>query len=146
MHGLPPFRADHVGSLLRPQELIEARHKLRDKALSEAELHEIEDRAIKDVIKLQEDIGLECVTDGEFRRGAFFSHFIKTVDGMTVKETPASALAPPKVFAISTTCRTGSVFAPGSRTLSAFAVEAVDIKTPYCSFHSLRKPETYASP
>lgn len=88
MNGLPPFRADHIGSLLRPQELIEARHKLRDKTLSEAELHEIEDRAIRDVIKLQEDIGLECVTDGEFRRGSFFSHFVKTVDGMTVKETP----------------------------------------------------------
>jgi 5-methyltetrahydropteroyltriglutamate--homocysteine methyltransferase len=84
----PPFRADHIGSLLRPQELIEARHKLRDKAISQTELHEIEDRAIKDVIKLQEDVGLECLTDGEFRRGAFFSHFVKTVDGMTVKETP----------------------------------------------------------
>ena len=84
----PPFRADHIGSLLRPQELIEARHKLRDKTISETELHEIEDRAIRDVIKLQEDVGLQCVTDGEFRRGAFFSHFIKTVDGMTVKETP----------------------------------------------------------
>lgn len=88
MNGVPPFRADHIGSLLRPQTLIEARHKLRDKTLTEAELHEIEDRAIADVIRLQEDIGLECVTDGEFRRGSFFSHFTKTVDGMTVKETP----------------------------------------------------------
>lgn len=84
----PPFRADHIGSLLRPQELIDARHRLRDKAITENQLHEIEDRAIREVIKLQEDIGLECVTDGEFRRGAFFSHFVKTVDGMTVKETP----------------------------------------------------------
>lgn len=82
------FRADHVGSLLRPKELIEARHRLRENKISEAELKEIEDRAIRDVVKLQEEIGLEVVTDGEFRRGAFFSHFVKTVDGMTVKETP----------------------------------------------------------
>jgi 5-methyltetrahydropteroyltriglutamate--homocysteine methyltransferase len=88
MNGRPPFRADHIGSLLRPQALIDARHKLRERAIPEDALREIEDRAIRDVIKLQEDIGLECVTDGEFRRGAFFSHFVKTVDGMTVKETP----------------------------------------------------------
>ena len=82
------FRADHIGSLLRPKELIEARHQFREKKISEAELKEIEDRSIRQVVKLQEDIGLEVVTDGEFRRGAFFSHFVKTVDGMTVKETP----------------------------------------------------------
>ncbi len=82
------FRADHIGSLLRPKELIEARHQFRDKKISEAALKEIEDRSIRQVVKLQEDIGLEVVTDGEFRRGAFFSHFVKTVDGMTVKETP----------------------------------------------------------
>ena len=84
----PPFHADHIGSLLRPPELIDARHKFRDGALGENELHAIEDRAICDVVKLQEDIGLPVVTDGEFRRGAFFSHFVKTVDGMTVKATP----------------------------------------------------------
>jgi 5-methyltetrahydropteroyltriglutamate--homocysteine methyltransferase len=84
----PPFRADHVGSLLRPRELIEARHKLRDALISEEDLREIEDRAIRAVVALQEDIGLEVITDGEFRRGAFFSHFVKSVDGMTVKETP----------------------------------------------------------
>lgn len=82
------FRADHIGSLLRPQELIEARHRLRENKINEGELKEIEDRAIRNVVKLQEEIGLQVVTDGEFRRGAFFSHFVKTVDGMTVKETP----------------------------------------------------------
>lgn len=82
------FRADHVGSLLRPRELIEARHKLREGKITEEALREIEDRAIGAVIKLQEDVGLDVVTDGEFRRGAFFSHFVKAVDGLTVKETP----------------------------------------------------------
>jgi 5-methyltetrahydropteroyltriglutamate--homocysteine methyltransferase len=88
MNAQPPFRADHIGSLLRPPELIEARHKLREGKIKEAELRIIEDRAIRDVVKLQEDLGLQAVTDGEFRRGAFFSHFVKTVDGMTVKPTP----------------------------------------------------------
>jgi len=88
MNAKPPFRADHVGSLLRPQELIEARHKLRSGEMSESALHEIEDRAIREVVKFQEDIGLQAVTDGEFRRGAFFSHFVKSVAGMTVKITP----------------------------------------------------------
>ena len=69
------FRADHIGSLLRPKELIEARHQFREKKISEAELKEIEDRSIQQVVKLQEDIGLEVVTDGEFRRGAFFSRY-----------------------------------------------------------------------
>jgi len=88
MNQKPPFHADHIGSLLRPQELVDARHKLREGVISEEELHAIEDRAIRNVVKLQEDIGLPAVTDGEFRRGAFFSHFVKTVDGMTVKQTP----------------------------------------------------------
>jgi 5-methyltetrahydropteroyltriglutamate--homocysteine methyltransferase len=88
MTGGPPFRADHIGSLLRPRELIEARHKLREGKIEPAELHAIEDRAIRDVVAFQEDVGLEVVTDGEFRRGAFFSHFVRSVDGMTVKATP----------------------------------------------------------
>jgi 5-methyltetrahydropteroyltriglutamate--homocysteine methyltransferase len=88
MNGKPPFRADHVGSLLRPQELIDARHKLRNGEIGETVLREIEDRAIREVVKFQEDIGLQAVTDGEFRRGAFFSHFVKSVAGMTVKITP----------------------------------------------------------
>jgi 5-methyltetrahydropteroyltriglutamate--homocysteine methyltransferase len=86
-HG-PPFRADHIGSLLRPPELIEARHKRREGAITEQELRRLEDRAVRDIVKFQEDIGLRAVTDGEFRRGAFFSHFVKSVDGMTVKVTP----------------------------------------------------------
>ena len=88
MNGKPPFRADHVGSLLRPQELIAARHQLRNGEISQSELREIEDRAIRDIVQFQEDIGLQAVTDGEFRRGAFFSHFVKSVAGMTVKITP----------------------------------------------------------
>jgi len=88
MNANPPFRADHVGSLLRPPELIAARHQLREGKIGEDELRGVEDAAIRDVVGFQEDIGLQVVTDGEFRRGAFFSHFVKSVDGMTVKLTP----------------------------------------------------------
>jgi 5-methyltetrahydropteroyltriglutamate--homocysteine methyltransferase len=88
MRNTPPFHADHVGSLLRPPALIEARHKVREGAMAESELHGLEDDAIRKVVRFQEDIGLQAVTDGEFRRGAFFSHFVKTVEGMSVKATP----------------------------------------------------------
>jgi 5-methyltetrahydropteroyltriglutamate--homocysteine methyltransferase len=88
MNATPPFRADHVGSLLRPPALIEARHKAREGTIEASELRSIEDRAIREVVRFQEDIGLSVITDGEFRRGAFFSHFVKTVEGMMVKATP----------------------------------------------------------
>jgi 5-methyltetrahydropteroyltriglutamate--homocysteine methyltransferase len=88
MIAIPPFHADHVGSLLRPRSLIEARHKVREGAMAAGELRTIEDSAIREVVRFQENIGLPAITDGEFRRGAFFSHFVKTVEGMTVRATP----------------------------------------------------------
>src|SRR6476659_2194403 len=88
MTSKPLFRADHIGSLLRPPELIEARHNLREGKINADVLRALEDDAIREVVRFQEDIGLQAVTDGEFRRGAFFSHFVKTVEGMTVKATP----------------------------------------------------------
>ena len=87
MHIDPPFRADHIGSLIRPPELIAARHRLREGRIDAAGLREIEDGAIRSVVRLQEEIGLQAITDGEYRRGAFFSHFVKSVAGLTVKET-----------------------------------------------------------
>jgi 5-methyltetrahydropteroyltriglutamate--homocysteine methyltransferase len=64
----PPFRADHVGSLLRPKELLKAREDFEAGRISADRLREVEDRAVRDVVKMQEDIGLQGVTDGEFRR------------------------------------------------------------------------------
>jgi 5-methyltetrahydropteroyltriglutamate--homocysteine methyltransferase len=64
----PPFRADHVGSLLRPKELLKARVDRETGRISPVELRRIEDAAIRDVVRLQEEIGLQGVTDGEFRR------------------------------------------------------------------------------
>ena len=59
----PPFRADHVGSLLRPPELLEARQRHADGAIDDAELRAVEDAAIADVVRLQRDVGLRSVTD-----------------------------------------------------------------------------------
>ena len=78
----PPFRADHVGSLLRPQELHEARAKNRRGELSGAELKAIQDRDIREVVKMQESLGLQAITDGEFRRDWWHIDFIHGFDGV----------------------------------------------------------------
>src|SRR5271154_1994307 len=64
----PPFRADHVGSLIRPDPLIEAREAAEKGEIASAELERIQHDAIKDVVRLQEDIGFKLVTDGEYNR------------------------------------------------------------------------------
>jgi 5-methyltetrahydropteroyltriglutamate--homocysteine methyltransferase len=79
----PPFRADMVGSLLRTADLKEARHKHHDGELSDAALKEIEDREIRALIKRQEEIGLQAVTDGEFRRAFWHFDFLEHLDGVT---------------------------------------------------------------
>ncbi len=78
----PPFRADHVGSLLRPQDLLQAREDHKAGRISPAELHRIEDLAIGDVVRLQEDLGLEGVTDGEFRRASWHMDFLYQIGGV----------------------------------------------------------------
>ena len=77
-----PFRADHVGSLLRPQELKDARAKAASGEITAAELRAIEDRCIRDVVKLQESVGLQSVTDGEFRRAMWHTDFLTGFDGI----------------------------------------------------------------
>ena len=64
----PPFRADHVGSLLRPERLLKAREQFRDGTLAKEQLRDEEDQAVRAVVRLQEDLGLKSITDGEFRR------------------------------------------------------------------------------
>ncbi len=78
----PPFRADHVGSLLRPNELLEARTKHQEGQINDQQLREVEDKAIRDVVKLQEDAGLQSITDGEYRRFIFHMDFLKKLDGV----------------------------------------------------------------
>ncbi len=78
-----PFRADHVGSLLRPAPLKEARAKHAHGAITAAQLKEIEDREIEKVVRKQEEIGLELATDGEFRRSWWHFDFFRGLDGVT---------------------------------------------------------------
>ena len=80
----PPFRADHVGSLLRPPALIEARNRQRAGAISKDELRRIEDTHVRDVVKRQQDAGLKSITDGEFRRTFFHIDFLEQLEGVTV--------------------------------------------------------------
>jgi methionine synthase II (cobalamin-independent) len=79
-----PFRADHVGSLLRPHELHEMREQVRLGKASAAKLKESEDRLIR-VVKVQEDLGLPSVTDGEFRRDWWHIDFLAGFDGVELK-------------------------------------------------------------
>jgi len=79
----PPFRADHVGSLLRPGALKDARAKRAQGAITPAQLKEVEDREIEKVIRKQEDVGLKLATDGEFRRSWWHFDFFKGLDGVT---------------------------------------------------------------
>jgi 5-methyltetrahydropteroyltriglutamate--homocysteine methyltransferase len=82
----PPFRADHVGSLLRPPELLRAREEKQETEISAADLRAVENRCIRDVIKMQEDIGLEGITDGEYRRSLWHVDFLKKINGVKVTE------------------------------------------------------------
>lgn len=79
----PPFRADHVGSLLRPPELLDARQRFAEGAIDAEELRGVEDAAIADVVALQRDVGLQSVTDGEFRRASWHMDFIYQLDGIS---------------------------------------------------------------
>jgi 5-methyltetrahydropteroyltriglutamate--homocysteine methyltransferase len=80
----PPYRADHVGSLLRPPVLQEARAKFKAGKLQSAELRTIEDQAIREAVAKQETIGLQGITDGEFRRDFWHLDFVKQLEGVTL--------------------------------------------------------------
>jgi len=98
----PPFRADHVGSFLRPKYLLEARERKARGEITAAELRAVEDRAITEVVKMQEVAGLQSITDGEFRRTYFHIDFLEQLGGVrtdvpvTIRKPDGSEeLAPP---------------------------------------------------
>ena len=72
----PPFRAEHVGSLIRPATLIEGRMKAEKEEISDIELKRIQHAAIRDVVHLQEELGLKVVTDGEYNRQSWHRDFM----------------------------------------------------------------------
>ena len=79
----PPFRADHVGSLLRPEALLQSREKWKAGDISAEDLRAHEDACIKDAVKLLEDVGVEAITDGEFRRESFHVDFIGRIKNVS---------------------------------------------------------------
>ncbi|MFT3953695.1 MAG: 5-methyltetrahydropteroyltriglutamate--homocysteine S-methyltransferase [Piscinibacter sp.] len=104
----PPFRADHVGSFLRPQYLLEARERFFvKKEIDAAQLRAVEDKAITEIVRFQQDVGLQSITDGEFRRTYFHIDFLEQLGGVktdipvTVKKPDGSEeLAPPVIRVI----------------------------------------------
>ena len=83
----PPYRADHVGSLLRPETVKAARRKFfEDKSITADELKAVEDEAIREAIAMQEDVGLPCVTDGEMRRSFWHYDFMGELIGLDLEE------------------------------------------------------------
>jgi len=109
----PPFRADHVGSLLRPPELLAARDDFTAGRITAEQLHAVEDKAITDAVRMQESAGLQSATDGEFRRASWHMDFIYQLGGISkapgnlavkfhnpagdIEFTPASILVDSKV-------------------------------------------------
>ncbi|MBV9803716.1 MAG: 5-methyltetrahydropteroyltriglutamate--homocysteine S-methyltransferase, partial [Solirubrobacterales bacterium] len=83
---VPPFRADHVGSLLRPQSLVDARTAFAEGRITAEDLRRAEDEAIAEVVELELSVGLQGITDGELRRGSWHMDFIYELDGVTKLE------------------------------------------------------------
>lgn len=104
----PPFRADHVGSFLRPKFLLDARDQFfNQKSISAEQLRAVEDKAITEIVKFQQDVGLQSITDGEFRRTYFHIDFLEQLGGVktdipvTVKRPDGTEeLAPPVIRVI----------------------------------------------
>ena len=84
----PNYRADHVGSLLRPAELLRAREDFANRRITEAQLQEVEDRAVEAALDLQRQVGIEVLTDGEYRRHDWVGDFTASVDGYVTAEPP----------------------------------------------------------
>ncbi len=84
-NGRPPFRADHIGSLLRPPALRQAFRAHAAGTLTADALRAAQDAAIRDVVELQADCGLQVATDGEFRRTSYWEKFVRLTEGLTVK-------------------------------------------------------------
>ena len=101
----PPFRADHVGSFLRPKFLLDAREQyFVQKSITAEQLRAVEDRAISEIVKFQQDVGLQSITDGEFRRTYFHIDFLDQLGGVktdipvtVIRADGSEELAPPVI-------------------------------------------------
>ncbi|GLB41446.1 putative UROD MetE-like protein [Lyophyllum shimeji] len=91
LHVLPPFRAEHVGSFIRPAALYEKRLLFESEQCSREDLKELEDEAIKDVVKMQQAAGIKTITDGELRRAIFWEGVFNNLEGMKALKRPIKA-------------------------------------------------------
>ena len=88
-----PFRADHVGSFLRPKFLLDAREQRSTGEITAEQLRAVEDKAITEIVKFQEDVGLQSITDGEFRRTYFHIDFLQQLGGVKT-DIPVTVVTP----------------------------------------------------
>jgi 5-methyltetrahydropteroyltriglutamate--homocysteine methyltransferase len=84
----PPFRAEQVGSMLRPQMLKDAARDYHGGRIDADTFRHVQDRAIHEAVAMQEEVGLQSISDGEFRRGSWFLGFVEAVEGLTTKDAP----------------------------------------------------------
>src|SRR5713226_1654374 len=84
-NGRPPFRADHVGSLLRPAALRQAFRRHAANEIDAEAFARVQDQCIRDAVALQEAAGLKVVTDGEFRRASYWARFVERTDGFAIR-------------------------------------------------------------
>jgi len=105
----PPFRADHVGSFLRPEYLLQAREQHAKGELTAQALRKVENRAITEIVQFQQDVGLQSITDGEYRRTYFHIDFLDQLGGVktdipvtVIKPDGSEELAPPTIRVIDT--------------------------------------------
>ena len=109
---MPPFRADHVGSFLRPERLHEARKQRADGVISAGQLRAVEDEAVREVVALQREAGLRSVTDGEFRRASWHMDFVYQIGG--ISKVPGSLVSTPTAPAGRPPSRPGRAGCAGS--------------------------------
>jgi 5-methyltetrahydropteroyltriglutamate--homocysteine methyltransferase len=138
----PPYRADHVGSLIRPDALLVARQKAANNELSQADLMRIQHEAIRDVVRLQEELGLKVVTDGEFNRQSWQRDFLLRIENvanmpsrLTVRfhsTQGARDHTPPSLKVTGKLARKGGIFVDDFRFLKtvAHATPKVTIPSP----------------
>ncbi len=135
----PPFRADHVGSLLRPQPLLDARQRYQREEISREQLREVEDDEIRAVVRQQEALGLRSITDGEFRRTYFHVDFLQRLQGVTVgggidvkfrSQRGEVNFAPPRLSVTGTLRHTEDIQKPDFEFLRAITSQTAKVTIP----------------
>jgi 5-methyltetrahydropteroyltriglutamate--homocysteine methyltransferase len=147
----PPFRADHVGSLLRPKRLFASRAAWRAGTLPLAELRKVEDECVRDAVAMQESVGLRSITDGDFRRDDWFLDFMFSLEGLTrtreTKRVPFSDgidfQAPIARVTGKVRCPAGGIMVEGFRFLKSIVSQTAKICIPAPTmFYSVIGPES----